>query len=1100
MKGLLIRSSENSLGTGKLIEVHGDEAVVEYFKSVSERIKKTVRRASLKRVTLHSQTRCYLWSAEHQFWQAGRIGEKDESDNTYEVNLPNNRARYVSEKDIYVRCSLPIDDPTETLVLKSHETPFFHDRRFAFVQCLTRQRSVAHGLTGLLSSNITLYPHQVEVARRVLEDPVQRYLLADEVGLGKTVEAGIVLRQYLLDDPVKRAVVLVPKTLTEQWERELEEKFNISDFGDRVYIGSTDELVSLRQLRDTDRIGLLVIDEAHHIAAGAHSLDHVARRRFETCQQLAHHAKRLLLLSATPVLNNEKDFLAMLHLLDPTTYRLDDFEAFRERVNKRQDVGRTLLSFRESAAPFVLKSSVNRLRALFPEDARLHLLLDELQQLFQSAEPDPAMQMSLVRTIRTHVSDTYRLHRRMLRNRRESVQLPSRLDAARAALELKEEYDDDERGLTVHELIDEWRARAVDVALALSNIDDDSARKRERELQRIFIVLLRASGTWLGVLEEALKVRLSLAPASALAREFSPDDLQSLSESPLFDGELELLRAMLDVVQQPAEGGDRAQLLVDMLRRLKASRAKAAVFTSFEGTQREILRRLKGVYGEAAVASHDAHRLRIEVEEDVERFYDDANCFVLVSDYSGEEGRNLQFADWLIHFDLSWSPNRLEQRIGRLDRIGRNRSVQTRTLLGPDREDTLYEAWYRLLKEGLGIFEHSIASLQFYIEEKLPALEQTFFQGGAAGLLQLIPTIREEIKVEQLKINEQNALDEIDALEKDASQYYEALSKYDGQHEFIQKAYEDWVCGVLDFRCTRDASDPDVVTYRARHDTMVPRDILLDQFAQGLSAPGTYNRETASRRTGVSLYRVGEGFTEALARYVRWDDRGQAFAMWRHEQDWSSEEGSEWMGFRFNYVVEADIDEAGQLLASRGLPEASSQSLSRRADALFPPFIETIYMNASMREVEEARLLKILRRPYSKRSLPTRDYSLDDNRLSVIERLVGADMWPILCREARNSSETLLRNRQSFRSTCESFAASAEREISKRIAQLRLRHDRQAGDGAGVNPGLARDLLMEQYLSAALVRGIRNPRLRLDSVGFIIVSGRVPQAGAGREE
>jgi ATP-dependent helicase HepA len=217
--------------------------------------------------------------------------------------------------------------------------------------------------------------------------------------------------------------------------------------------------------------------------------------------------------------------------------------------------------------------------------------------------------------------------------------------------------------------------------------------------------------------------------------------------------------------------------------------------------------------------------------------------------------------------------------------------------------------------------------------------------------------------------------------------------------------------------------------------------------------------------------------------------------MWRHEQDWSSEEGSEWIGFRFNYVVEADINEASQLLVIQGLPDVGNQFLSRRADALFPPFMETIYMDSSMREVEDATLLNVLHRPYSKKSLPTRDYSLDDNRLWVIERLVGADMWPIICREARNNSETLLRNRQTFRRTCESFAAAAEREISRRIEQLRLRHDRQTEDGVGGNPSLARDLLMEQSLSTALVKGIRNPRLRLDSVGFIVISGRVPQAG-----
>src|SRR5207245_1171143 len=106
-----------------------------------------------------------------------------------------------AEQSVFVRCEVPIGDPTETLIYKAQETPFFHDRRFAFVRSLIAQRAACRGMTGLLSSRIELYPHQVEVARRILQDPVQRYLLSDEVGLGKTVEAGIVLRQFLLDDP-----------------------------------------------------------------------------------------------------------------------------------------------------------------------------------------------------------------------------------------------------------------------------------------------------------------------------------------------------------------------------------------------------------------------------------------------------------------------------------------------------------------------------------------------------------------------------------------------------------------------------------------------------------------------------------------------------------------------------------------------------------------------------------------------------------------------------------------------------------------------------------------------------------------------------------
>ncbi len=94
-------------------------------------------------------------------------------------------------------------------------------------------------------------------------------------------------------------------------------------------------------------LDFLIVDEAHHIAGMAASSDRSKQQCFQALKKLAHQAKRLLLLSATPVLNHERDFLAMLHLLEPTTYRLEDLEGFPQRVQKRQEIGRILLSFRE---------------------------------------------------------------------------------------------------------------------------------------------------------------------------------------------------------------------------------------------------------------------------------------------------------------------------------------------------------------------------------------------------------------------------------------------------------------------------------------------------------------------------------------------------------------------------------------------------------------------------------------------------------------------------------------------------------------------------------------------------------------------------------
>lgn len=432
----LVRSHLNNLGIGKLQEVSDFSARVEYFVSVGNHITAAVPLNSLEHVTLQRHTRCYFWSEDQEAWQIGRVETWHSDDCRYEVHLPDKGVYYATEAEIYARCDRPIEDPTEVLMMKGQETPFFHARRSAFVRCLIEQRAVSHGMPGLLSANIDLYPHQVEVVRRVLEDPIQRYLLADEVGLGKTIEAGAILRQYLLDEPDGLALAIVPRPLLKQWQQELEHKFHLTN---EVTLLTVEDLPTYRCNTPP---GFLILDEAQHIAALAESTDSRQRECFAISQRLAQQADRLLLLSATPALNHEKTFLTMLHLLDPVTYRLEDIAGFKERVRLRQDIGRILLSFKETAPSFVLKINLDKLGSLFAEDSRLLFLASWLKSLLNSPEADPTERGRAIRAIRTHISDTYRLHRRMLRNRRDTVE-DVLLDQSKATLQV--EYDLDER-------------------------------------------------------------------------------------------------------------------------------------------------------------------------------------------------------------------------------------------------------------------------------------------------------------------------------------------------------------------------------------------------------------------------------------------------------------------------------------------------------------------------------------------------------------------------------------------------------------------------------------------------------------------------------
>jgi ATP-dependent helicase HepA len=226
--GFLATTSANNWGPGKIVAIDDSEATIEYFDSIgqSEPTRVSVPKASVRRFRAKPQTRCY-WEVGGQ-WRIGRVvGMRDE---VYAVRSSNAPDGEVPESDLHVRWHRRLADPTEVLMVRAHESPYFHNCRQPFVASLVRQRAACSGLTGLLSSVVQFYEHQVEIARRVLTDPVQRYLLADEVGLGKTIEAGLVIRQFLLDEPTAYVLILAPEPLRVQWVKEMREKFLVDDF------------------------------------------------------------------------------------------------------------------------------------------------------------------------------------------------------------------------------------------------------------------------------------------------------------------------------------------------------------------------------------------------------------------------------------------------------------------------------------------------------------------------------------------------------------------------------------------------------------------------------------------------------------------------------------------------------------------------------------------------------------------------------------------------------------------------------------------------------------------------------------------------------
>ena len=268
---IFVKSNDNCLGVGKLVSRDGEVGTVEYFDSPANDKPNSIETSveKLKRYKLEPQTRVYYRNPDTFAFEIGRVLDYQEEDQVYLVRFPNEVRRMIPESELSTRCSRQIQDPTEHLALHLNETAFWHQGRAEFVRHVLLQKCESQGLAALTSSSLDLVPHQAAVVRKVLRDPFQRYLLADEVGLGKTIEAGALIKQYCMDEPkTAKVLVVVPRALVNQWQQELSFRFHLDNLMRKsVFVVANDDIVQIRQFGDTS--GMIVVDEAHHLASWA---------------------------------------------------------------------------------------------------------------------------------------------------------------------------------------------------------------------------------------------------------------------------------------------------------------------------------------------------------------------------------------------------------------------------------------------------------------------------------------------------------------------------------------------------------------------------------------------------------------------------------------------------------------------------------------------------------------------------------------------------------------------------------------------------------------------------------------------------------------
>lgn len=455
-----------------------------------------------------------------------------------------------------------------------------------------------HGLQALKRlPNLQPFEHQLEVAQTVIEQMNGKAILADEVGLGKTIEAGLILKEYLVRGLVKKALILAPASLVNQWVEELNGKFHIPAIAYRknyelaacqIVVMSIDmakQDVHKEKIYEGD-YDLIIIDEAH-------KLKNHQTKNYQFVQNLKK--KFCLLLTATPIQNNVFELFHLISLLKPG--HLGNFQSFQEAFKGNRKDGEA--------------------------EAFLHELVNQV----------------------------------MVRNRRQDTGM-------------------------------EWTSRHVEVVPIQFTKEEEAAYAMISNLKEVSPLFAHAFSMITLQKEMCSSKEATCLTLSKIKKKST--DLQEAKE---------IDRAMLQLMQ--LKRNSKAEKAYEIIQK---ANGKVIIFTEYEASQIYLQSYLQS----KGITSVPFNGRFSKSKRDWMKQLFEQKAQVLIATESGSEGINLQFCSHVINYDLPWNPMKLEQRIGRVHRIGQKADVHIYNLVV---QKTIENHILNVLYKKIDVFEKVVGEL-----------------------------------------------------------------------------------------------------------------------------------------------------------------------------------------------------------------------------------------------------------------------------------------------------------------------------------------------------------------------------------------------------
>ncbi|MFX1552200.1 MAG: SNF2-related protein, partial [Promethearchaeota archaeon] len=671
---------------------------------------------------------------------------------SYEFLKEDGKKSQIFENEIYSKYETPIKtliskqsiDPPTNFLIKYWANLFYSYYKSYQIKCITNSR-------------LTLMPHQINVTHRLAEEFFPRIILADEVGLGKTIEAGIYIKEMIARDLAERILIIVPASLVKQWAFEMSNKFNL-EF--TVYDGKKvkelkqkgsykfpdllqnpfyyDNLIicSLQFARNRKYIeylssvswDIVIFDEAHHLRRyliNAMTGNYRETLNYELAKSLSLNSESMLLLTATPLQLHSFELFSLIELIHPEIFEnFSDFEHFRKNMPFINLLVSNLDNI-DKLNNFEVKNTIKLLKDLKYVDKNKNL-----NQVLTGIKED-----SFKLTLLKKIEEDHTLSKFLIRNRKKNVfsedLLNKRIVNTIMVNPTKKELD-------VYN----------EIRLYLAKIYNSSLSKENTGIGFIITTLQKLLTSSKQAFLKSIERRLDQLDRykdifldTESIKEGDPEYYESELENQYLDNEIFELFNSKKIKEENEEAIDllnQEKILKEYYDKLKAlpydsksakllelldqiysqnSQEKIIIFTQFVDTLKFLKSLIETHNPNFCIELFFGGLDKIQKDESVERFRANTKFSILISTEIGGEGRNFQFCRVLINYDLPWNPMKLEQRIGRLDRIGQKSKeiyIYNIFMEGTVETDIIHAIIKRinLFEESIGILEPIIGRIE----------------------------------------------------------------------------------------------------------------------------------------------------------------------------------------------------------------------------------------------------------------------------------------------------------------------------------------------------------------------------------------------------